>query len=73
MWMVARNGMMALVVLTLLLPRAERELSAVEIAVALGLVVTLAFLYPVVAVVLQPPPPTYDENYLTSLSARGSS
>jgi hypothetical protein len=72
MWMVVRNGVMALVALILLLPRVPRELSAVEIAVSVGLVVTLAFLYPVAAVVFQPPPPTYDENYLISAGTRGS-
>lgn len=72
-WMVARNGVMALVALTLLLPRAQRELSAVEIAMAVGLVITLTLLYPVVAVVFQPPPPTYDENYLNSAGAEGPS
>jgi hypothetical protein len=72
MWMVARNGVMALVALTLLLPRGQRELSAVEIAMSVGLIVTLGFLYPVVAVVFQPRPPTYDENYLTSAGTRGS-
>jgi Methylamine utilisation protein MauE len=72
MWMVARNGVMALVVLTLLLPVSRRELSAIEIAAVVCLVATLAFLYPVVAIVLQRPPPTYDENYLTSVGAKGS-
>ena len=72
MWMVARNGIMALVALTLLLPVGQRELSAVEIAICAGLVATLAFLYPVIAVVFQPSPPTYDENYLASAGPQGS-
>jgi len=62
-WMVMRNGFLALCALALLLPVHDRELSALEIAVIAGLIVTLAFLYPVVAVVFQPHPPTYEENH----------
>ena len=71
-WMVARNGVMAFAALTLLLPISRRELSAAEIGVCVGLVATLAFLYPVIAVVFQPSPPTYDENYLASAGPQGS-
>jgi methylamine utilization protein MauE len=62
-WMVMRNGFLALCALTLLLPVHDRELSALEIAVIAGLLVTLTFLYPVVAVVCQPRLPTYEENH----------
>jgi hypothetical protein len=67
-WMVARNGVMALIALTLLLPVSRRELSVLEIAISFVCVVTLGFLYPVVAVVLQPPPPS-DADYA---GARGT-
>jgi Methylamine utilisation protein MauE len=60
-WMVMRNGILALCALTLLLPAHDRELSALEIAVIAGLVVTLTLLYPVLAVVLQSRPPTYEK------------
>jgi hypothetical protein len=66
-WMVVRNLALALLALTLLLPRAPAVLSALELAASLAWVVTLAFLYPVLAVIMQPPPPTYDDNYLAGL------
>jgi Methylamine utilisation protein MauE len=62
-WMVMRNGILALCAVTLLLPVHDRALSALEIAMIAGLVLTLAFLYPVLGVVFQPRPPTYEENY----------
>ncbi len=69
-WMVARNLVLALAALALLLPASRRELEAVEFVVALLCVATLAFLYPVLAIVLQPAPPTYDENYQGSAARR---
>ncbi|MGO9513271.1 MAG: MauE/DoxX family redox-associated membrane protein [Steroidobacteraceae bacterium] len=51
--LVVRNLSLAALVLTLLLPVARRPLSALEIAISITCVLTLAFLYPVVAVVLQ--------------------
>lgn len=69
-WMVVRNALLALAALTLLLPAGSRGLSVIDIAIAFGSILTLVFLYPVVAVVLEPPPPTYDENYRES-AARG--
>jgi len=71
-WMVARNLALALLALTLLLPRARGALSAFELAVVLTCVSTLAFLYPVLAVVFRPFPPTYDDNYLVAGQNRGS-
>jgi hypothetical protein len=49
-WMVVRNALLALVALSLLLPTLPHTLSAQEILVCLGLVATLAFLYPVMDV-----------------------
>jgi hypothetical protein len=72
MWMVVRNGVIAIVALSLLLPRAQRELSPAEMMVSVVLVVTLALLYPVVAVVFEPPPPTYNENYLNIAGTRST-
>lgn len=69
-WMVARNLVLALAALALLLPTSRRELEAVEFAVAFLCVATLAFLYPVLSIVLQPAPPTYDENYRISAAQR---
>jgi hypothetical protein len=71
-WMVVRNLLLALVVLTLLLPTSHRPLSLAEIAVAVTCVVTLGFLYPVLAVVVRPPPPTFDLNYHAAVRARVS-
>ena len=51
-WMVARNAVLALCALSLLLPASPRMLSTTEIAVCLGLILTLAFLYPVLGVAL---------------------
>jgi Methylamine utilisation protein MauE len=54
-WMVARNAVLALCSLSLLLPASPRMLSAMEVAVCLGLILTLAFLYPVLGVALDAP------------------
>ena len=62
-WMVWRNLLLALLVLTMLLPVGPRPLSPLEFAVAAVSAATLAMLYPVLAVVARPPPPTYDANY----------
>lgn len=51
-WMVSRNVALACFALTLLLPVSERSMSAFEWLVSIGCVLTLAFLYPVAAVVL---------------------
>jgi Methylamine utilisation protein MauE len=69
-WMVARNLALALCALTLLLPRAGGMLSPLELAASLTCVGTLAFLYPVLAVVLRPAPPTYDDNHLATARNR---
>jgi hypothetical protein len=62
-WMVARNLLLALLALGLLLPGRPRELAALDIVTALAVVATLSFLFPVLAVVLRPPPPTFAENF----------
>jgi hypothetical protein len=54
-WLVVRNVSLAVLASTLLLPVARRPLTALEIAISITLVLTLAFLYPVVAVVLAAP------------------
>jgi hypothetical protein len=69
-WLVARNLILALLALGLLLPGRARELSALDIATALAVVATLAFLYPVLAVVLRPPPATFAENFEAGWAAR---
>lgn len=61
--MVARNLVLALLALGLLLPERTRALGALDIAAALGVVATLSFLYPVLAVVSRPPPATFVENF----------
>jgi hypothetical protein len=53
-WMVWRNVLLALIALLLTLPRGARALSLLDLAACAGCVLTLAFLYPVVAVVLRP-------------------
>lgn len=69
-WMVARNLGLALAALGLLLPSKPRELTALDIVTALAVVATLAFLYPVLAIVLQPAPATFAENFEASATAR---
>jgi hypothetical protein len=69
-WMVARNLALALIALCLLLPARPRELSALDIAAALAIVATLTFLYPVLEVVLRPPPATFAENFEAAAAAR---
>jgi hypothetical protein len=70
-WMVARNLALALLALSLLLPRTRGALSPLGLVASLTCVITLAFLYPVLAVVLRPLPPTLDDNHLAA--ARGRS
>jgi len=69
-WMVARNLVLALLALSLLLPATPRELTALDLATALAVVATLSFLYPVLAVVMRPPPATFAENFEASSAAR---
>jgi len=69
----AQRGLLAgtVVALALLLPTDGRALSAAEPGLALGFVVTLALLYPVLQIVLQPPPPTFDDNLRASRARLG--
>jgi hypothetical protein len=62
-WMVVRNLVLALFALALLIPAEHRPLPAAAMIASITLAATLAFLYPVLAVALRPPPPTYEENY----------
>ncbi len=61
-WMVGRNLLLVLLCCTLLLPVKPRMLSPLECAYALVFVATLALLYPVLEIALQPAPPTFDDN-----------
>jgi hypothetical protein len=70
-WMVGRNLVLAAVALALLLPTDARALSAAEPGLALAFVVTLAFLYPVLEIVLQPPLPSFDDNLRASRARLG--
>jgi hypothetical protein len=70
-WMVGRNLVLAAVALALLLPTDARALTAAEPGLALAFVVTLAFLYPVLEIVLQPPPPSFDDNLRASRARLG--
>jgi hypothetical protein len=70
-WMVGRNLVLAAMALALLLPTDGRSLGAVEPGLALGFVLTLAFLYPVLQVALQPLPPTFDDNLRASRARLG--
>ena len=69
-WMMWRNAVLAALALTLLLPTSARPLSGIEVALAAASVVALAFLYPVLAIALRAPPPTFDQNYRSALRAR---
>jgi hypothetical protein len=62
-WMVGRNIVLAIGALTLYLPASQRPLSAFDVLLAVGIVGTLGFLYPVVAVVMERPLPSYEDNY----------
>jgi hypothetical protein len=62
-WMVVRNAVMGTVALTLCMSVTRRPLSVPEELLAVVLVITIGFLYPVLTVVLQPPPPRYDDNF----------
>ena len=68
-WMVWRNGLLALLALALLLPVSPRALSVAELLVALAAMITLGFLYPVLAVVARPAPPTFEQNFRASAAA----
>jgi hypothetical protein len=70
-WMVGRNLVLAALALALLLPTDARALSAAEPGLALAFVVTLAFLYPVLEIVLQPPLPSFDDNLRASRARLG--
>ena len=70
-WMVARNlACSHSLALGLLLPSRPRELTALDIVTVVAVVATLSFLYPVIAVALQPPPATFAENFEASSAAR---
>jgi hypothetical protein len=69
-WMVARNLALALLALSLLLPARPRELGVLDIATAVAAVAILTFLYPVLDVVLRPPPATFAENFEAAAAAR---
>jgi hypothetical protein len=70
-WMLVRNLVLAALALALLLPADGRALSATEFGLALVFVATLAFLYPVLEAVLQPPPPSFDDNLRASRARLG--
>jgi len=69
-WMVRRNLLLALLALVLLLSTNGRSPSLTEYAMAAVFVVTLAFLYPVLGIVLNPPPPTFEQNFRAALGER---
>jgi hypothetical protein len=69
-WLVARNLALALLALSLLLPARPRELGVLDVATAVAVVATLTFLYPVLDVVLRPPPATFAENFEVAAAAR---
>lgn len=71
-WIVVRNLVLASLALALRLPPSGRPLTVTEVLFAVAAVTTLAFLYPVLAVVTRRRAPTFDENYRASLDARTS-
>ncbi len=62
-WMVGRNILLAILALALCLPTTPRPLTVFEVVVSVGIVVTLGFLYPVVGVAMERPPPRFEDNY----------
>jgi hypothetical protein len=69
-WMVVRNLALAGLAASLLLPSGARALTAFDLLAACVCVATAAFLYPVIAVVLQPRPPTFEENHALAAAQR---
>jgi hypothetical protein len=69
-WMVARNLVLALLALGLLLPVQPRPLTVLDLVTAAGAVATLAVLYPVLDAALRPPPATFAENFEAAAAAR---
>ena len=69
-WMVWRNLLIAALALGLLVPTSGRALTAAEHTMAVVWVVTLAFLYPVPAIVLRSPPPAFEQNDRAAERAR---
>jgi hypothetical protein len=69
-WMMVRNLALATLALGLLLPVRPRELTVLDITTAVAVIATLTFLYPVLDVVLRPPPATFAENFETAAAAR---
>jgi len=62
-WMVWRNLLLAGLALLLRLPAGGRALTTGDLVVAGAAVATLAFLYPVLAVVARAPPPSFEQNF----------
>jgi methylamine utilization protein MauE len=62
-WMVGRNILLAIIALALCMPTTQRRLTLFELVLSVGIVVTLGFLYPVVGVAMERPPPRYDDNF----------
>lgn len=62
-WMVGRNILLAILALALCMPTTQRPLTVFEVVLSVGIVVTLGFLYPVVGVALERPPPRYEDNF----------
>jgi hypothetical protein len=69
-WMVVRNLSLALLALSLLLPARTRELTVLDIATLIAVVATLTVLYPILDVVLRPPPATFAENFEAAAARR---
>ncbi len=69
-WMVVRNLSLALLALSLLLPARPRELTVLDIATLIAVVATLTLLYPILDVVLRPPPATFAENFDAAAARR---
>jgi hypothetical protein len=65
-WMVWRNVLLVLLAALLWLPGGGRALTAGDLVVAAAAVATLAFLYPVLAMVARPAPPTFEQNFHAS-------
>ena len=57
-------------VLALVLPVSVRPQSLGELVAAGAFAITLACLYPVIAVVVRPKPPTFEQNYHAAVRAR---
>lgn len=71
-WLVVRNGVLAVMAISLTLPYAARGLGVADLVQALLGAAALQAIYVAISTVFMPRPPTYDENFRASEAHRDS-